>query len=144
MVRVDGGPGRASLRLRPGAQVTLEVPPPVPLALTPEPMALAIVYEDEALLVVDKPAGLLTLPTTERERDTLLDRAGRYLSIRYGERPYVGIVLIILYCLAPFYWMIVSSLRRPADQFQTTLIPNPISFQNYIDVFVTQIHDANK
>ena len=49
--------------------------------------------------------------------------------------PYVGIVLIILYCLAPFYWMIVSSLRRPADQFQTTLIPQPISFQNYIDVF---------
>ena len=49
--------------------------------------------------------------------------------------PYVGIVLIILYCLAPFYCMIDSSLRRPADQFQTTLIPNPISFQNYVDVF---------
>ena len=31
--------------------------------------------------------------------------------------------------------MIVSSLRRPADQFQTTLIPQPISFQNYVDVF---------
>jgi multiple sugar transport system permease protein len=48
---------------------------------------------------------------------------------------YAGIVFIIVYCLAPFYWMIVSSLRRPADQFQTTLIPQPISFQNYVDVF---------
>ena len=48
---------------------------------------------------------------------------------------YAGIVFIIVYCLAPFYWMVVSSLRRPADQFETTLIPQPISFQNYIDAF---------
>jgi multiple sugar transport system permease protein len=48
---------------------------------------------------------------------------------------YIGIVVIMVYCLAPFYWMVVSSLRRPADQFQTTLIPQPISFQNYIDAF---------
>jgi len=53
---------------------------------------LRVLYEDRHLMIVDKPAGLLTLPTTERERDTLLDRAGRYLSIRYGVRPYVGIV----------------------------------------------------
>ena len=53
---------------------------------------LRVLYEDRHLMIVDKPAGLLTLPTTERERDTLLDRAGRYLAIRYGVRPYVGIV----------------------------------------------------
>ncbi|MDB5350756.1 MAG: pseudouridine synthase, RluA family [Planctomycetota bacterium] len=53
---------------------------------------LRVLYEDRHLMIVDKPAGLLTLPTTERERDTLLDRAGRYLMLRYGTRPYVGIV----------------------------------------------------
>ena len=53
---------------------------------------LRVLYEDRHLMIVDKPAGLLTLPTTDRERDTLLERAGRYLSIRYGVRPFVGIV----------------------------------------------------
>ena len=53
---------------------------------------LRVLWEDRHLMIVDKPAGLLTLPTTEREHDTLLDRAGRYLAIRYGVRPFVGIV----------------------------------------------------
>lgn len=77
----------------------LEVADDAPIAFFPNrPKArkvqgrLKVLYEDRHLMIVDKPAGLLTLPTTERERDTLLDRAGRYLSIRYGTRPYVGIV----------------------------------------------------
>ena len=48
---------------------------------------------------------------------------------------YVGIALIIIYCLLPFYWMLVSSLRRTSDQFQITPFPNPISVQNFIDTF---------
>jgi 23S rRNA pseudouridine1911/1915/1917 synthase len=77
----------------------LEVDPDAAIAFFPNrPKArkvqgrLRVLLEDRHLMIVDKPAGLLTLPTTERERDTLLDRAGRYLSIRYGMRPYVGIV----------------------------------------------------
>ena len=53
---------------------------------------LRVLYEDRHLMIVDKPAGLLTVPTTDRERDTLLERAGRYLAIRHGGRPFVGIV----------------------------------------------------
>jgi multiple sugar transport system permease protein len=48
---------------------------------------------------------------------------------------YVGIALIIIYCLLPFYWMVVSSLRRTSDQFQITPFPSPISVQNFIDTF---------
>jgi multiple sugar transport system permease protein len=48
---------------------------------------------------------------------------------------YLGIAAIILYCLAPFYWMVVSSLRRTADTFQTDVIPTPASFQNFVDAF---------
>jgi multiple sugar transport system permease protein len=48
---------------------------------------------------------------------------------------YLGIALIIVYCLSPFYWMIVSSLRRTADIFDPTLYPSPPSGQNYGDVF---------
>jgi 23S rRNA pseudouridine1911/1915/1917 synthase len=54
---------------------------------------LRVLYEDHEILVVDKPAGVLTQPTPNRERDTLLERAGRYLRHTRGvKRPYVGIV----------------------------------------------------
>jgi 23S rRNA pseudouridine1911/1915/1917 synthase len=53
---------------------------------------LAVLYEDRHVIIVAKPAGLLTLPTQLRERDTLLSRVERYLSVRFGGRPYVGIV----------------------------------------------------
>ena len=48
---------------------------------------------------------------------------------------YVGLALIFAYCLAPFYWMIVSSLRRTADIFDNTLLPAPFSLENYVKVF---------
>jgi multiple sugar transport system permease protein len=48
---------------------------------------------------------------------------------------YLGIAVIVVYCLAPFYWMAVSAFRRPSDQFQNTLLPNPISLDNFEAVF---------
>jgi multiple sugar transport system permease protein len=48
---------------------------------------------------------------------------------------YIGIALIIVYCLAPFYWMAVSSLRRTNDIFDISFFPTPISFENYAVVF---------
>ncbi|WP_165219963.1 RluA family pseudouridine synthase [Aquisphaera insulae] len=54
---------------------------------------LSVLYEDPELLIVDKPAGLLSQPTQEREKDTLLERVGRYLMKKRGKsRPFVGIV----------------------------------------------------
>ena len=53
---------------------------------------LRVLHEDRHVIIVDKPAGLLTLPTPDRERDTLLDRVSRYLVIRHGGRPYAGVV----------------------------------------------------
>nr|WP_052462770.1 carbohydrate ABC transporter permease [Nigerium massiliense] len=47
----------------------------------------------------------------------------------------VGMGFIILYCILPFYWMIVSSLRLPEDGRSTDLVPNPPSLQNYVAVF---------
>jgi multiple sugar transport system permease protein len=49
--------------------------------------------------------------------------------------PYLGITLIIIYCLAPFYWMVVSALRLPNDTFETTLLPRPPSLDNFKDAF---------
>lgn len=48
---------------------------------------------------------------------------------------YLGIALIIVYCLAPFYWMLVSSFRRTSDIFDKSLIPSPFSGESYSGAF---------
>jgi len=51
---------------------------------------------------------------------------------------YVGMGLIVLYCVIPFYWMVVSSLRLPSEGRSTEFIPNPVSIENYKGVFAGQ------
>jgi multiple sugar transport system permease protein len=77
-------------------------------------------------------------PQQDGAQDSALrtDRRGR----SWGWLAYVGIGLIILYCLAPFYWMVVSSLRRPNDVFEISLIPSPVSLENYSDAFNPSNH----
>ncbi len=47
----------------------------------------------------------------------------------------VGMALIVVYCLLPFYWMVISSLRLPTMGLSNDYWPNPISFDNYPGVF---------
>jgi multiple sugar transport system permease protein len=54
-----------------------------------------------------------------------------------------GIAFIILYCVIPFYWMVVSSLRRPEDGYSTDYLPRPPSLQNYVAVFAPQNYFAH-
>lgn len=82
--------------LEPGCEIDLQTPLCYrPNRPRPEIKArrLRVLYEDKHVLIIDKPAGVLTQPTQNRERDTLLERAGRYLMRSRGTvRPYVGIV----------------------------------------------------
>lgn len=48
---------------------------------------------------------------------------------------FVGMAFIIVYCVAPFYWMVVSSLRLPTMGRDTSFWPDPVSFLNYPAVF---------
>ncbi len=48
---------------------------------------------------------------------------------------WAGIALISLYCLAPFYWMLVSSLKAPNAIFNNDLWPSSPSLANYRAVF---------
>jgi len=50
----------------------------------------------------------------------------------------VGMALIVIYCLVPFYWMVISSLRLPTMGLSNDFWPNPISFENYPGVFSAQ------
>jgi trehalose/maltose transport system permease protein len=53
---------------------------------------------------------------------------------------FAGMAFIIIYCLAPFYWMLVSSLRRASDLFDNSPIPTPFSVENYGDAFQPSNH----
>jgi multiple sugar transport system permease protein len=48
---------------------------------------------------------------------------------------YIGIAIVGVYCLAPFYWMGVSAFRRPEDQFDNSPLPAPWSLKNFTAVF---------
>ncbi|GLZ15718.1 ABC transporter permease [Actinomadura sp. NBRC 104425] len=48
---------------------------------------------------------------------------------------FAGVAAVVVYCLAPFYWMIVSAFRRPQDQFDNAPLPSPWSLENFRAVF---------
>ena len=48
---------------------------------------------------------------------------------------YVGMGLIVLYCIIPFYWMVVSAFRDPSEGRSTEFIPSPASIENFKSVF---------
>jgi 23S rRNA pseudouridine1911/1915/1917 synthase len=51
-----------------------------------------VLYEDDAAIIVNKPPGLLTLPTLNHETDTLSTRVERYLHLRHGRAPTLGVI----------------------------------------------------
>ncbi|TCC39894.1 carbohydrate ABC transporter permease [Kribbella sindirgiensis] len=70
------------------------------------------------------------------------EKAPKVVDVKAAEAPWyrrwlplIGVGIIVLYCLLPFYWMIVSALRRPTDQFDNSIIPRHWSFTNFTDVF---------
>jgi len=54
----NGAAARASLKLRAGDRVEIEVAPRPPLAAQPEAIPLEILYEDDDVVAVNKPAGM--------------------------------------------------------------------------------------
>ncbi len=73
-VRVAGAAATdPSAKTRPGQQVTVILPEPVPDAPAAQAMDLVIPYEDEHLLVVDKPAGLVVHPAPGNPDHTLVN-----------------------------------------------------------------------
>ncbi len=72
-VLVNGQPGKPSYKVRPGDQVSVEIPPPRPLAAQPEEIPLDVLYEDDDLIVVNKPAGLVVHPAAGNYEHTLVN-----------------------------------------------------------------------
>ncbi len=71
-ISVEGKKVKPSYRLRAGQKISIKIPPPRELELTPEPIPLEILYEDRELLVVNKPAGMVVHPGAGNETGTLV------------------------------------------------------------------------
>jgi len=90
-VSVDGeivrDPGRC---LAPGA--ALDWDRDRPADRRPARLHIELAHIDKNVAVAVKPAGLLTMPTPEREKDTLLSRLALVVTRRKGKRPFLAVV----------------------------------------------------
>jgi multiple sugar transport system permease protein len=56
-----------------------------------------------------------------------------------GVRTGIQAIIIVIWCLAPFYWMIVTAFRPVDYTYDTSLIPVPATFDNFVTAFSTQL-----
>ncbi len=94
-VRLNGRASKPSHRVRAGDEVTVEIPPPRPLAAQAEAIPLDVLYEDDDVIVVNKPAGMVVHPAAGHYSGTLVNALlhhcrGKLAGISGVERP--GIV----------------------------------------------------
>src|SRR5947209_17222853 len=54
-------------------------------------------------------------------------------------RSYFGIALIVIFCLAPFYWMVVTAFRDVGYTFDTTPWPTHVTLDNFRTAFSTNL-----
>src|SRR5215470_13727313 len=54
-------------------------------------------------------------------------------------RGYIGIAIIVIFCLAPFYWMVVTAFRNVGYTFDTTPWPTHVTLDNFKKAFSTSL-----
>ena len=69
----NGKPGKKNDKLNIGDEISVTLPEPKAVDITPTEMALDIVYEDEDMLVINKPKGLVVHPAAGHQDDTLVN-----------------------------------------------------------------------
>src|SRR6185436_19707544 len=74
---------------------------------------------------------------TPARRSSRFGRPGSRLGTRLALDVFSYIVLSFgaVTMLIPFLWMVSVSFRIPAEQYSRSLIPNPFTLQNYIDLW---------
>ena len=94
-VLLDGRPAKASVKVKAGQHVLIEVPPLEPAKPLPQPeIPLHIIYEDDDILVLNKQRGLVVHPAIGNPDGTLVNallaHGSNWTGIRGVQRP--GIV----------------------------------------------------
>jgi 23S rRNA pseudouridine1911/1915/1917 synthase len=72
-VLVAGKAAKANQAVKPGQDISIEVPELIDAAPAAEDLPLPIVYQDKDLIVVDKPAGMVVHPAAGHESGTLVN-----------------------------------------------------------------------
>jgi 23S rRNA pseudouridine1911/1915/1917 synthase len=72
-VRVAGRAAKANQAVKPGQEISIEVPELIDAAPAPADLPLPIVYQDKDLIVVDKPAGMVVHPAAGHESGTMVN-----------------------------------------------------------------------
>ena len=70
---VNGKPAKKNARLIQGDTVTVELPDPKPVDVTPQDIPLDVVYEDADVIVVNKPVGMVVHPAPGHPDGTLVN-----------------------------------------------------------------------
>lgn len=73
LVKINGQEKKASYILKDGDRIDFELPPDDIVKIEPQNIPLDIIWEDENMLVVNKPAGMLTHPTSLEKENTLVN-----------------------------------------------------------------------
>jgi multiple sugar transport system permease protein len=68
--------------------------------------------------------------TAETKRPSAAWKAGRI---------YIGVVIIVLWGLLPFYWMVVTAFRDVGYTFDTTIWPTHVTLDNFQTAFSTKL-----
>lgn len=76
-----------------------------------------------------------SLPSTARRRSTAARRRGRGQRIRTG----ISAIVIVVWCLAPFYWMIVTAFRDVGYTFDTTPWITHFTWDNFATALSTSL-----
>ncbi len=72
-IRINGQQVKPSQKIKPGDQITMDVPKPEPLELKGEPIPLEVLFEDDHLLVLNKPSGIVVHPAPGNWTGTLVN-----------------------------------------------------------------------
>ncbi len=89
-IRINGLAVKPSHKIRPGDRISLQVPRPQPLEVTPEPIPLDVLYEDTSLLVLNKPPGLVVHPAPGHWSGTLVNALLYHFGSKEGALSCIG------------------------------------------------------
>jgi multiple sugar transport system permease protein len=83
----------------------------------------------------------MTTATEAQQASTAQERATHKRSRFDGAqlRTYLGVAVIVVWGLAPAYWMLVTSFRPVGDTFEVSLWPSNPTLDNYRTAFSTEL-----
>jgi 23S rRNA pseudouridine1911/1915/1917 synthase len=148
---------RSALRLRPGDNVTGEVPAASPASLQPEAIPLDILFENDDVLVVNKPAGMVVHPAVGHAHGTLVhaalahdpDMDGVGGEVRPGivhrlDRDTSGVILVAKNDRTHNYLQRMFKERRVAKTYLALVAPAPATPLGRIEAAIGRDPRARK